>query len=141
MPGATTISAPARRRRKLMPPSCRARDRRHAKIDVVAEEQPGEGLRQDDRDAELWQRLRRLLARGAETEIVAADHDVARPHGGCEAWIDRLEAVAGHLLDRLFHVEGGGPGVGVGVVTEHESPAPRYRLAPCEGLSLPRSAG
>src|SRR5258708_32508697 len=95
----------------------RALDRRHAEIDAVAEEQPGEGFRQDDRDAELVQRLRRLLARGAETEIVAADHDVARPHGGCEAWIDRLEAVAGHLLDPLFSVKAWGPGAGVGDVT------------------------
>src|SRR5258708_4083239 len=65
----------------------------------------------------------------------------ARPRGGGEAWGVRLEAVEGHLLDRLFHVEAGGQGVGGDVVAEHECPARSYRLAHAAALSFSRSRG
>src|SRR5215204_5794431 len=64
-----------------------------AKIKRIAIENAAEGFRNDRRDTQHLQRLRRLLARRTHAEIAARDYDVPRPHIPRESWRDGLKAM------------------------------------------------
>ena len=91
---------------------------RQAEIEGVAVEKAGERGRDHRGDAEVAQRLRGLLARGAGAEVASADDHVARPHLGGEARLDQLQAMPRDLLDAEFHVLARREHVGLEVVAE-----------------------
>jgi len=75
------------------------------------------------RNAQVFQRSRGLLARGAGAEIPSADDDVARAHPGGKARIDRLQAVLRDLLDAELHVAPRREHVGGEIVAEYPGAA------------------
>jgi hypothetical protein len=113
-----------RRKVELQPVACRdlvglaEEERRQAQVERVAIEDAREALRQHRADAEDLQRLRGLFAARSHSEVLAADHDVARLDLGGELGIDRLEAVLRHLFDRQLHVDSRRQDIGVDVVAE-----------------------
>ena len=113
-----------------------ADQRRQAEVECVAVENARERSGDDRAHTQFGQRLHRLLARGADAEGFAADHDVARPHLAGEVRIDRFQAVAGQHRQRLAHVRAGGEHVGVDAVAEYEGLA-----AHVHGLSPSSSRG
>src|SRR5437773_7295142 len=76
-------------------PFClRADESRQPEVDRIPVEEAGERLGDQRRDAEVLQRLRRLLARRSGAEIATADDDVAFVHTGGKGGIDIFHAVA-----------------------------------------------
>src|SRR3954465_11038750 len=93
-----------------------------AEVDRVAIEEPGERLGDERRYAEILQRLRCLLTRGAGAEVATADDDVALAYARSEAGIDRFHAVFCHLGDLELEIAAGRYGVRVDVVAEDPRP-------------------
>src|SRR5207302_2255280 len=92
---------------------------RKAEVEGVAVEKAGERLRDQGDDAEVLERRRRLLARGAGAEVAARHDDVTRSHRGGERRVHCFEAVLGHLLDRELHVAPRGEHIRIDVVAEY----------------------
>src|SRR5439155_23898532 len=100
-------------------PFClRADESRQPEIDRIPVEEAGERLGDQRRDAEVLQRLRRLLARGARAEVAAADDDVALAHAGSKGGINIFHAVARDFADVELEVAAGRDRIRVDVVAE-----------------------
>src|SRR6266850_3367711 len=103
-------------------PRLGAYHRRQAEVEGIAVEEAGEGFGHQRRHAEVLERRRRLLARGAGAEVAAADNHFSRLHAAGELWKERLEAVRCDFRDAELHVAPRRDGVGVDVVAEHPGP-------------------
>jgi hypothetical protein len=93
-------------------------ERRQAQVDGVAVKEAGEGARQHRGNAEVLQRLRRLLARGTAAEVASGDDDVAVAHLAGERRVDRFEAMARQFVDAGCHPPARGERIGIDVVAE-----------------------
>ena len=98
--------------------------RRQPEIEGVAVEDAGERSRHDRADAEMLERLRRLLARRAEAEIAPRDHEISGFDAGGKIGIDGFQAVRRQLLERPLHVAARRQRVGIDAVAEHPGAAP-----------------
>src|SRR3954471_9049276 len=78
--------------------------RREADVDGVAVEEAGERFGDERSDAEMLQRFRRLLARGAGAEVAAGYHHVAFAYARCEGGLHRFQAISRDFVDAVFHV-------------------------------------
>src|SRR2546423_459487 len=93
--------------------------RRAAAIDRIALEQARVRFGDEGGDTEMLERFRRLLARRTGAEVAAGDDDIAFAHARGEGRIQRLQAVAGDLVDAVLHVAARRDGVRVDIVAQH----------------------